>query len=97
MVLVYFIPKLLFTHLEAYIVKAGNDLCTNGERTIDTLTECKLAIRYLNLVFEGVESVGDYPKGCYNWHGSNLAYWNSVTAGRANTYGQPVCKKGEIF
>ena len=94
--LVIFIPKVLYNHLEPYVLKEGNELCTNkDEKIIDTLNECKVAVKYLNLYFYGIDSVNYYPKGCYNWKTDTRSYWNTHSEGSAAEYARPICKKGE--
>jgi hypothetical protein len=81
--------------LVPYFLKLGNELCTDTE-VIETLEECKVAIRLLDLKFAGTEMNEHFKKGCYLLKGQKLSYWNTPKSEKKSyRRGQPICKKGE--
>ena len=87
-------------------MKPAGEVCADSE-IIGNLEECKSAIAEIGnhgqeidgpmipYLFHDMVSLDHVPKGCFNEHEFNLAFFNTDDWGAANDNVQPICKKGK--
>ena len=70
---------------------AGSNECPAGSARIETEAACRTAVAAAGKTFAGVETLSDYPRGCFYFTSGNNAYLNTDAVGAGNSNYQPLC------